>query len=99
MRSLFDIRRTTRIAIAGLLIVAVLIPSANAMERRPELAPAQPGKQGPEPSGIYDIRDAEVQAGAPALNGIGSIQSGGGGSGGLGTNITECPQAGLKGQP
>jgi hypothetical protein len=102
MRSLFGIQRTTHMIIAGLLLMALAIPSASAIERSPDLAaPARPGKQGPVPSGIYDIRDAEVQAaGAPVLNGIEPIQrSSGGSSSGLGTNITECPQAGLKGQP
>jgi hypothetical protein len=97
MQSLFRARRTTRALIVALLLAAI-IPGTSAMELSSEsAAPTPPGKQRPAPSGIYDIRDAGT--GADALAGPNAAAPARNDSGSLGTNITECPQAGLKGQP
>src|SRR5690349_11483084 len=87
----FKIRRATIAAAVVLLLAALVIPSASAMQPRPEAPePSQPGKARPEPSGIYDFRDPSVrtQAAGPSIASHTAAVSG--------TNITECPQAGLS---
>lgn len=95
MRPTFKARRMTTILAAVLLLMALIIPGASAMQPNAETiaAPSHTGKTPPEPSGIYDrptVADANtgafgaeagIAARRPDVSGI---------------NITECPQAGLS---
>jgi len=86
------VRRASTLA-ALVLLVALAAPGASAMQPRPQAPePAPSGKARPEPSGIYDFRDpsagANRQAAGPGIASRGADVSG--------TNITECPQAGLS---
>jgi hypothetical protein len=104
MRTMLKSSRFTHLMAVSLLLVAIAIPTASAMESQAitAMAPhASAGKPRPEPSGIYDLRDLDVGAAQQPsiLGGEGLLHSGGGGSpAATGINITECPQAGLKGK-
>ncbi|HLF27620.1 MAG TPA: sialidase family protein [Anaerolineae bacterium] len=91
--------RVTTVLILLALLAALVIPNVSAMPLDGVVqSPAQQApeeKVGPEPSGIYDLRDADAAtgegiAGLNAANAFGASDSDGE------TTLTECPQAGLS---
>jgi hypothetical protein len=75
-----------------------LIPGAGAVPATEQIAAqSPPGKPGPEPSGVYDLRgDGESAADAVTADSA-AANLARGGVNVSGIYLTECPQAGLRG--
>jgi hypothetical protein len=69
-------------------------PEAPAQDLDPNLAEESAGEKLPPVSGVFDLRDAYQPLEAGAQRSLPAAEA----KPGLGTNITECPQGGLRGE-
>lgn len=97
MRPMLKVRRMVTVLAAVFLLVALLIPGASAMQPSIEpAAPASGGKNPPERSGIYVYRNGSDITASTNVGAAGADLGIAARPDVSGTNITECPQAGLS---